>query len=37
MLFYIMSDHCEILRVIETIATLIWVMARTGLGTTVLD
>jgi len=36
MLFYIMSDHCEILRAIETdtIAILIWVTARTTLGTT---
>jgi len=39
MLFSFMSDHCEILRVIiiiDIIATLIRVMARTSLGTTVL-
>ena len=31
-----MSDHCEILRVWDMIATLIWVTARTSLGTTAL-
>jgi len=38
MLFYIVSDHCEILRVIGhnrlVPSMMIWIMARTSLGTT---
>ena len=36
MLFCIVSDHCEILRIIRHIGTLIWVTARTCSGTNIV-
>ena len=36
MLFCIVSDHCEILRIIRHIGTLIWVTARTCSGTKIV-